>query len=194
MIKIILPFILSIFIAHADNIDDFMNRQQEVGSLLYKQYFGDLIDEDIYDNLLDYKEDIPTLLIFSSRSVPKATMKNYVADVNTLQLNHFIIYRGLGSETMNSFKKLASKEKTFFAKVHPILFKELNITKVPTLVYALCPKEFRYKQCKYLYRVDGDVSIEYFMQKIYDKNKDEKIKKYLQKLNSTLSYKANNND
>ena len=132
--------------------------------------------------LLQEKE--PTLFIFSSSSVPVLTINNYLDDAKKIGLKTYLVYRGLDDRLKYKLYLSAKNRDTFLAKIHPFMYRDLNITEVPTLVFAKClTKEFRYKKCDYLYKMVGDASLSYFFELASEKGKDEKMREYWNKLN-----------
>ena len=162
---IILVFITTTL--SASDLDDFLENKVNDSKLFYEQYFGELVDDKLPKN-----EISPTLLIFTSKSVPQSTIRNYIkASKNLTDIKTYLVYRGMDKDMLQTLKIISSKKDKFLVKVHPMMFSDLNITKVPSLVYAQCPDKFRYKECQYLYRMDGDMSIESFFRKIAEKSK-----------------------
>ena len=42
------------------------------------------------------------------------------------------------------------KDKSNEVKIHPLIFQKFNIKKVPAIIYAQCPKKFKYKNYAYI--------------------------------------------
>ena len=183
--------------------EDLMKRI-EAGDMLYRQYFGHSATEAFVSSESDKSEPPknnanipnaldrtllkkePTLFIFSSSSVPIITINNYLDDAKKIGLKTYLVYRGLDDRLKYELYLTAKKRDAFLAKIHPFMYRDLNITEVPTLVFAKCPaKEFRYKKCDYLYKMIGDASLSYFFELAGEKGKDESMKEYWQKLNGT---------
>lgn len=117
----------------------------------------------------------PTLLYFFSTSVTERTLENFLVRANKLKdIKSYIVFRGFSDEARNML--IRHKKRNFLVKIHPILYKDLGIKKVPAVVYALCPDEFREKQCKYLFRMDGDMSLNTFFKEA--SKKDENLLQY----------------
>ena len=122
------------------------------------------------------------LYFLSLESVPTASFNNFFHMLNRLQradkdIVGYGIIRGFSPHIKTVLsKEINSTKIPYLMKFHPLLFRDLNITKVPSMVIAYCPKDFRYKRCDYRYRVDGDVGLDYVF-KIVSKA-DKRMDKY----------------
>jgi len=148
-------------------------------SALYSQYFNKTLPKI---DTQQSKEREPTLFFFTSTSVPQSTLNNYFYRANKLNITSYAVYRGLNNDVKKMLMKANKKEK-ILVKIHPLLFTDLKIEKVPVIVFANCPDKnhFKYKECEYLYRIDGDISLNEFFEKVSDDNKY--YKKYSEILN-----------
>ncbi|WP_188109515.1 TrbC family F-type conjugative pilus assembly protein [Sulfurimonas indica] len=141
-------------------------------SYLYNKEFNKKLP-----NLSLKKDDSlhPTLLYFFSKSVTSTTLKNFLSRANKLKdIKTYVVFRGFDQEAKEIMMK--QDKQRLLVKIHPFLYTELHIEKVPVVVYALCPDEFRYKQCKYLLRMDGDMSLNKFFE--VASKQDENLLRY----------------
>jgi len=69
---------------------------------------------------------------------------------------------------LNSMYK--PKYSNFDMKMQPYVFKDLNITKVPDFLFSECPLQFKWKMCKNLYIVRGDITLDKALSVVSDKN------------------------
>ena len=148
---------------------------------LYGKYF----DKEL-PTVSQTKELVPTLFMFTSSSVPKLTVKNFFSRANKLGTTNYVVYRGLDNNVKRTLIYADKKERGVFAKIHPLMFRDLNIKQVPVTIYAVCPnrEQFAYKSCKYLYRMDGDASLNEFFNRASDE--DESLKNYRDILNGDI--------
>jgi len=185
------PLVLALFVAvacvtatFADNKSMKFEKTLQYPDEMYKKYFGKSVKEKVQEAIKKEKSKRPTLLIFSSRSVPFSTVNNYLNNAKQLNLKTYLVYRGLDNDLRYMLQIRADSGHKFIAKIHPMLFHDLNITRVPVLVFALCPKKFRSKQCDYEYKMTGDASLSYFFELASEKgNNKEMMKEYYHKLN-----------
>ena len=86
---IILVFITTTL--SSSDLDDFLENKVNDSKLFYEQYFGELVDDKLPKN-----EIRPTLLIFTSKSVPQSTIRNYIkASKNLTDIKTYLVYRGM---------------------------------------------------------------------------------------------------
>jgi len=141
-------------------------------NFMYEKYFNKQLPKMSMERDEKLK---PTLLYFFSKSVTSTTLKNFLSRANKLEdIKSYVVFRGFDQQAKEILLK--QKKTKLLAKIHPILFKDLKITRVPVIVYALCPDEFREKECKYLYRMDGDMSLNKFFEVAGEE--DENLLKY----------------
>lgn len=184
------PLISALFVAvtcviaaFADNKSINFEKTLQYPDEMYKKYFGKSVKEKVQEAIKEEKSKKPTLLIFSSRSVPFSTVNNYLNNAKQLNLKTYLVYRGLDNDLRYMLQIRADSGHKFIAKIHPMLFHDLNITRVPVLVFAMCPEKFRSKKCDYKYKMTGDASLSYFFELAGEKGKDKMMKNYYHKLN-----------
>jgi type-F conjugative transfer system pilin assembly protein TrbC len=142
------------------------------------------------------------LYIFISSSMPSATIRRYVQDVNKLQdPNIHIILRGfIGGvkylkPTVEFFVRCAKKDplcegpqcKLYNAgfNVNPLPFRKYHIDKVPAFVYVPYEQEITPEsitESNEYYKVSGDAKLEYILNLIYEKSKSNSVKSLTEKL------------
>jgi len=176
-------FILTIHV-FAFNMNDLKLNNM---NFMYDKHFNKKLPEM---SLIRNAKLKPTLLYFFSKSVTSTTLKNFLIRANKLKdIKSYVVFRGFDQQAKEILLK--QKKTKLLAKIHPILFKDLNITRVPVVVYALCPDEFREKECEYLYRMDGDMSLNKFFEVAGEK--DENLLKYYDILENGESDDNENN-
>lgn len=125
------------------------------------------------------KEKHLTLFYFFSSSIPPASWNRFFAQAGEVRdsFDYYGVLRGFGPEVRGALNKdlnrtMLSEGKQYRIKVHPIMFRELNITRVPVFVLAECEgMQFASRKCEYLYRMDGDVSLAKFFMQLSEKEK-----------------------
>ena len=142
------------------------------------------------------------LYIFISSSMPTATIRRYIQDVDKLQdPNIHIILRGfIGGvkhlkPTIEFFVKCAKKDPLCEGpqcklcnvgfNVNPLPFRKYRIDRVPAVVYVpyeqkITPENIA-KSDEY-YKVSGDAKLEYVLNLIYEKSKASSVKLLAEKL------------
>lgn len=117
------------------------------------------------------------LFYFFSRSVPPSSWNYFFAQADKLSeyFKSYAVLVGHEKATEDVISEKADKENLknnipYNIRVHPIMFDELNITQVPSIVMAECDAEFKWKSCDFLYRVDGDITLDRFFEIVGEVN------------------------
>lgn len=142
------------------------------------------------------------LYIFISSSVPSATIRRYIQDIDRLQdPNIHIVLRGfIGGvkhlkPTVKFFVRCAKKDPLCEGpqcklcnvgfNVNPLPFRKYHIDRVPAFVYVPYEQEITPESITKLneyYKVSGDAKLEYILNLIYEKSKSNSLKSLIEKL------------
>ena len=146
-------------------------------------YTPPILEEYINANGMPKEKKETYIFYFLSRSVPSASVKHNIAMSKKLPKGTklYLVFRGFDSKSKQYLYDLIQwankKEIGVIAKMHPLMFRDLHIEKVPVFVIAQCPADlFRYKKCDYEYREDGDMSLDTFLRDVGER--DEKYAFY----------------
>jgi len=183
--KLLLACMIAINSLHALDLSDMQPTDM---SYLYNKEFNKKLP-----NLSLKRDDSlhPTLLYFFSKSVTSTTLKNFLNRANKLkEIKTYVVFRGFDQEAKEIMLK--QDKRKLLIKIHPFLYTGLHIEKVPAVVYALCPDEFRYKECKYLFRMDGDMSLNRFFE--VASKRDENLLQYYNMLENDKGVSDENNN
>jgi len=174
--KILLPIALLV----AQSLYAEENLNYEIMNTMYAKHFSKELPRlsEVSDKRIE-----PTLFMFTSSSVPQKTVDNFLKRGELLNITSYVVYRGLDNNVKKILINADKKKEKVLAKVHPIMFTELQIEKVPVIVYADCPDKdhFRYKKCDFQYRMDGDASLNEFFERVSEL--EPKLEKYEEILN-----------
>jgi len=131
----------------------------------------------------------PQLVYLYSDSVPVKTVKNIFKDAKKIKSINFTgCLRGFKGKTSadlkNFIRKQVKKNKIDNIKVRldPFFFTDLNVKRVPALVYAKCTTYPT--KCDYKYIVYGDSSLAYLVEQIYKASGNRLLGDVLKELRS----------
>ncbi|MFA6195337.1 MAG: TrbC family F-type conjugative pilus assembly protein [Sulfurimonas sp.] len=128
-----------------------------------------IIDSMTHKTVADEKVD--TIFYFFSTSQSEYALYNFVNKVSKLEsinkkLKYYGVVQGMlqESELEKLYKPFEFNEslgeKTII-KMHPIMYKDLNLKKVPAYLFSKCSiGEFKYKDCDNKFLVRGDITLE----------------------------------
>jgi len=126
-------------------------------------------------------KQIDTFFYFYSESMPFNAVDNYFAKFNRLKKKYpdivgYTVINGFPNGSIYTFMNNFNREDfgKGALKIHPILFETYGLTRVPAFGLASCPKEFDSKKCDFKYVLRGDVSFDFFLEKIAEENKSYK--------------------
>lgn len=125
-----------------------------------------------------------TLMYFFSSSMPASSWNNFFQASKKLSnsMDYYGILRGVDPSIKTALNNdlnqtMRAEGVEYRMKVQPMIYRDLHIEHVPSFVLAECHGlEFRSLDCDYLYRMDGDVSLSAFFEKLSDV--DKKYSKY----------------
>lgn len=140
-----------------------------------------------------YPKKYPTILYLFSTSIPKQSVHNVYNSANNLKsiFQNFQFYGVIRGINIKNFKYLLGEYIDFrnsnnIVKVHPIIYEDFHIKKVPAFIYAECPKKFKYRKCDFKYIAFGDFSLKYFLELLSNENKKYSI--YYDKYREKFQY------
>jgi len=109
-----------------------------------------------------------TVIWFFSTSMPDSALKRYMALGQKLKKKHpnFKYYAALQGfpkktnliEFANKFKNNTGA-KDLVVKIHPLLFEQFGLQKVPAYAIGFCPDTFKAKNCEFQYLLKGDIDL-----------------------------------
>jgi len=150
---------------------------------MWRQHFGEnrYIEEGLKEAAKPTPKKKTVLFYFFSLSMPQSAWVNTFDLAKRLE-GHADFYGVLRGMSMKVKKELSEararhKDLEFKIKINPIMFKDLNITRVPAFVLAECDMSagwLQHKRCRYEYEVLGDVSIDYALQKMAERSDEAK--------------------
>jgi hypothetical protein len=121
----------------------------------------------------------PQLIYLFSDSVPAITMENVFAQAKKITSLEFTgCVRGFKGKTDKDLRKFIEhqvekgKIDNQEVRMDPFFFRDLNVKKVPALVYASCSSQP--VNCDYHYIVYGDSRLDYLVEQIYKANPGDK--------------------
>ncbi|MBW6487545.1 TrbC family F-type conjugative pilus assembly protein [Sulfurimonas sp.] len=115
-------------------------------------------------------EKVDTIFYLFSMSQDATNLFNFVSDASSLEtVEKEIKYYGVVQGILNN-KELESLYKPFkfdeelgtkaIIKMHPLIFKDLELNRVPAYLFSKCSSgEFQYKKCENKYLVRGDIPL-----------------------------------
>lgn len=111
------------------------------------------------------------IFLFTSKSVPESNVINFTKGIDVLNHNGVdikgrIVFNGREKNKpiqsiMNDFNITTAKNT--IATINPLMFMDLNLTKVPAYVISECPEDFKSLECVHKYIVKGDIPFEKFL-------------------------------
>lgn len=120
---------------------------------------------------------VPTIMYLFSMSVGKESLEQFMGQsAKVMQKFHNIKFYAIMQNIpkIDFVKYLNSMYKpeysNFDMKMQPYVFKDLNITKVPAFLFSQCPIHFKWRACKNLYIVRGDITLDKALEVVSDKN------------------------
>ncbi|MDK2792978.1 MAG: hypothetical protein PWQ25_1841 [Deferribacteres bacterium] len=129
----------------------------------------------------------PQLVYLYSDSVPKTTVENVFKQAKKIKSIEFTgCLKGFIGNTSKDLRNFIQKQvekgkiDNIEVRLDPFFFKDLNVKKVPALVYAHCTEQP--VECDYDYIIYGDSRLDYLVEKIYEISKDDLIGKVLNEL------------
>lgn len=129
----------------------------------------------------------PQLVYLYSDSMPESTLQNIFADAKKIESIEFTgCVQGFIGETSADLKKYMIKqvEKTgienIAVRINPFFFRDLEVKRVPALVYAKCTSYPT--KCDYEYIIYGDSRLSYLVEQIYNASGDPLIGQVLDEL------------
>lgn len=152
--------------------DPFVNHALK--SILPKGY-NDIIDS-IYKDKEGINKKVPTLFYFFTSPMPQSSLESFAVMSKKLQnkhpeLKYYAVLRGFPKEGLKSFmsKYQANKTEGLILRIHPPLYKKLDIKSVPAYAFGMCPQQFSIAgDCDFMYLVKGDVGLDGFFGLIGD--------------------------
>lgn len=126
-----------------------------------KIYISDKIDINGKDKSQEGKTNQPYLFYLTSRSVPVKVVRNISIQSKRLDGMKFkVVLRGLDRKTLEYIRELYQEiqGKRPGIKIHPFIFREANVNRVPAFVYGICDdsRGFRFRNCNLKGVVYGD--------------------------------------
>ena len=177
---------------HDDTIKNMQNSMPWVTSNMLEG-LSDKQKKDITHSLdgsyVDKKVD--TFFYLFSTSQTKYSLYSFMQNVNKLEsVNSEIKYYGVVQGILNKsqldelqkpFKYEKDLREKVVIKMHPIMFKDLKLKRVPVYLFSSCPSnEFKYKDCENKYIVRGDISFVEALEIVV--KEDKYYEKYLKRL------------
>jgi len=128
-------------------------------------------------NLQEGNKDILTVMYLYSMSVGKQSLEQFM-DQSAKVMNKFNdirFYAVIQNIPKIDFVKYLNtmykpEYSKFDMKMQPYVFKDLNITKVPAFLFSKCPARFKWKACKNIYIVRGDITLDKALEVVSDVN------------------------
>jgi len=133
-----------------------------------------------------------TLYLFLSSSMPKDTFRNYLLDIEEVKSAVVPIMKGMvrgmrdKKANIRFFSEVLKKDSACFDAprkrcerfktdilFQPPYFSQFNVTQVPTLIYV---------QGQEVYKIEGDASLAYLLERINEKAKQKDLKNLIGKL------------
>lgn len=125
------------------------------------------------------QEQVITFFYLTSSHLKSIGIKRFTSEIKRLRekfnVEGIVVLRGFRQE--ESFQKFAEraykKGDPFRLKIHPMIFKEFKLDRVPAYAVSICNKGeyFSFKRCKNLYLAKGDASLEIFLKEISKRDK-----------------------
>lgn len=157
---------------------------------MFSGEFGQEVNEAIEiikQSSIDNKE-VNTIFYLFSMSQSEYTLFNFVDSAAKIEkrdkdLRFYGVVQGiLSKDDLNKlykpFKNHSELSAKAIIKMHPFIYKDLNVDRVPAYLFSKCKKgEFKYKDCKNEYLVRGDISLHAALEIVT--REDKTYQKYL---------------
>lgn len=127
------------------------------------------VNKSIIENAFKEPIVVDTIFYLFSTSQNNYALYNFIKEVSKLKkVNHDIQYSGVVqgilsqgdlSELQKPFEYNESLSKEALIRMHPFIYRELNIKKVPAYLFSKCPIEFEFKKCENKFLIRGDISL-----------------------------------
>lgn len=138
-----------------------------------KEYMGKQ-----FQKLEESERQVITFFYMTSTDLGDRGIKDFNASIKKLQkffnVEGYVVIRGFSSN--ENFEKFAYdsyvKGNPYRLKIHPMIFREFNLTSVPAYAVSICNKGkyFSFKKCKNLYLAKGNGRLEDFLEKVSQRN------------------------
>ena len=177
--------------------DDTLKNMQNSMPWITKNMIDGISDEKLKEitgsldgSYIDKKVD--TVFYLFSTSQTEYSLYNFVQNSHKLEsVNSDFKYYGVVQGLLNKqqleelykpFKYKKELEGKAIIKMHPLMFKDLELTRVPAYLFSSCPSnEFKYKECDNKFIVRGDISFVEALEIVAKEDKHyEKYLKHLQ--------------
>lgn len=131
---------------------------------------------------------VNTIFYLFSMSQSEYTLFNFIEEVSRLEaksldIKYYGVVQGMLSQEdleklYKPFKHYEELGNKTIIKMHPFIYKDLDLKRVPAYLFSKCPiGDFQYKKCENKYLVRGDISLQAAVEVVA--NEDTAYKKYL---------------
>lgn len=166
-------------------LDAFTKRSNKIKISALNMEDNNTTSKDL--NISKTYKKVDTIFYLFSTSQSEYVFYNFVRDASVLKsvnkdVKYYGVVQGLLSqenlkEIYTPFKYSSIPQEDAIIKMQFMIFKDLDIKRVPAYLFSKCPVSFKYKECDNKYLVRGEISLQKALEIV--SKEDKYYKKYL---------------
>lgn len=159
--------------------EGFINTFERVSGKMLTQEQKELILKEL-DSIDTQQKRVDSFFYFYSESIPIKAADNFLVYFNQIkekypEIKGYVVINGFPPYNIYEFMQKFNRDKfgKGILKIHPILYENFGVERVPAFGLAKCldDDKFNSKECDYKYVLKGDVNLAYFLDKITEEDK-----------------------